>query len=423
MKNLSRRHWIRQAATTVAAATLPLPSGKLWADAPGGKPVEPRTVAAVITEYRHNSHADVLLTKILEGWKHDGGPGPALKLVSLYADQFPAQDMARSMSKKHGFPIHDTIEKAITLGGNRVAVDGVISIGEHGDYPWNKLEQHLYPRRRFFEAITNTFEKYGKVVPVFNDKHLGPAWEDAKWMFDRAVQLRVPFMAGSSLPVAFRSHPIDVPMGSPIEAVVGIGYSGLDIYGSHALNCYQWMAERRPQAEKGVKSVQCLQGKDVWDAVDQRLVDPETLDAAFQRVAKPGIRNLREEPNVTLFLFEYIDGFKGAQLMMNNVVRTAIGVRLAGGKVMATSFEERPEPRYPHFAYLLKSIERMIHRGIPSYPVERVLLTSGILDRALTSRHLKSKKLDTPELAIAYRPVDYPWAPKPDLLSSPLEAL
>jgi hypothetical protein len=258
-------------------------------------------------------------------------------------------------------------------------------------------------------------------VPVFNDKHLGPVWDDAKWMYDRAVKLKVPFMAGSSLPVSFRTHKLDVPMGSAIEALVGIGYDGFDIYGSHALDCYQWFAERRKGAETGVKSVQFLEGPAVWKAVDDGLVAKDVLQAAFDIVADPDpkAKGLREDDRTALFLFEYADGFRGAQFMMQNVVRTAVGVKLKGAKPAATSFEERVEPRFPHFAYLLKAIETMVHTGKPSYPVERTLLTSGVLDRALTSRAKKSAKLDTPELAIEYKPVDYPFAPAPDLLARP----
>lgn len=376
----------------------------------------PKSVAAVVTIYTPKSHADVILTKILEGWKHDGGDGPALKLAALYIEQFPKNDMGREICKKHGVPIFDTIEKAVTVGGKAIPVDGVLSIGEHGDYPTNNLGQKLYPRKRFFEEITNAFEKFGKVVPVFNDKHLGPPWEEAKWMYDRAVKMKVPFMAASSLPVSYRTHELDVPMGSEIEAAVGIGYSGLDIYGFHALECYQTIVERRAKAERGVKWVQCLEGKAVWKAVGDGLVNKEVLDAVWEVIPKADkTKGLRDEEKPVLFLFEYTDGFRGAQFMLPNARLTGVGVKLKGGKVQATGFEERPEPRHPHFAFLLKAIEKMIHTGKPTYPVERTLLTSGILDRSLTSRVDGGKKLDTPELAINYMPVDYPHAPKPEL--------
>ncbi|MFI4850108.1 MAG: hypothetical protein ACIAZJ_13470 [Gimesia chilikensis] len=383
-------------------------------------PVKPKSVAAVISIYEPGTHADVLIGKILEGWKQDSGPGPALKLSSLYVDQVSDRDLSRRMAEKYNVPVFDTIEKTVTAGGNQIPVDGVISIGEHGNYPFNEKGQQLYPRRRFFKEITDTFRKYERVVPVFNDKHPGPVWNDAKWMYDRAREMNIPFMAGSSLPLTYRKPEIKVPPGSKIEAAVGIGYSGLDIYGIHALESFQCLVERRRGAETGVKWVQYLEGEAMWAVLDQGMVSQSLFDAALAEVPKVREGDVREDPDTGLFLFQYNDGFLGAVFMLQSVNRTSVALKLKGQpQPQATQFEERTEPAHPHFAYLLKAIERMFHTGQPSYPVERTLLTSGILDRTLNSRFQGGKKLQTPELAIRYQPVDYPHAPLPDLSSNP----
>ncbi len=384
------------------------------------KPIKPKSVAAVVTTYFKGSHVDVLIGKILEGWKQDGGPGPALKLASMYIEQVSGTDIGRALAKKCDVPIFDTIEQAVTVGGTRIPVDGVISIGEHGNYPSNDQEQILYPRRRFFEAITDTFKKFGRVVPVFNDKHLGPQWADAKWMYDRATEMKVPFMAGSSLAVTYRDPDLTVPLNCEIEAAVGIGYSHLDIYGAHALDSYQCLVERRRGAETGVKWVQCLQGDAMWKPLDDGTISKETFDAALARVCDQPDQ-IRGSKESALFLFQYHDGLLGAVFMLPGIAGgTSAALKLKGEeRPWATRFEERTEPRHPHFAYLLKGIERMIHTGQPSYPVERTLLSSGILDRALTSHAQQQVKLTTPELAIRYKPVDYPHAPQPDLDADP----
>jgi hypothetical protein len=377
----------------------------------------PKSVAAVVTIYTHNSHADVILTKILEGWKHDGGPGPALKLASVYIDQPEVSDFGKDLCKRHRVPIFDTIEQAVTVGGQSIPVDGVLSIGEHGNYPHNEIGQHLYPRRRFMEEIADAFAKNGRVVPVFNDKHLGPVWTDAKWMYDRARALKIPYMAGSSLPVGFRTTDLKLPMESEVEAAVGIAYGGVEVYGFHALELYQSYIERRRGGERGVKAVRFLEGPALWKAFDEGEISQAALDAAFAAVPKSGEPDMRQDKQAGLFQFEYVDGFTGAVLYLGCVGGTSIGLQLNGqAKSIATAFDERTEPRYPHFAYLLKAIERMVHTGTPTYPVERTLLTSGILDRALNSRAQGGKRLETPELAITYQPVDYPHAPHIDLL-------
>ncbi|MFN9975890.1 MAG: hypothetical protein ACK58T_38960, partial [Phycisphaerae bacterium] len=82
----------------------------------------PLPVAAVVTEYRPDSHADVILGKILEGYDQKRGPGPALKLVSIFTDQVPEGDLSRALAEKYGFRIAKTIDEALTLGTNRLQV-------------------------------------------------------------------------------------------------------------------------------------------------------------------------------------------------------------------------------------------------------------------------------------------------------------
>ncbi|MBX3422790.1 MAG: hypothetical protein KF752_14650 [Pirellulaceae bacterium] len=370
-----------------------------------------KKVAGVVTIYRPNSHADVILTKILQGWKHDGGLGPNLELVSLYVDQFPADDMSVGFARQHGFRMCRSIREALTLGGSRLAVDGVISIGEHGDYPYNELGQHLYPRRRFFQEILDTFSECGSVVPVFNDKHPGPQWDDAQWMYRRARELNVPWMAGSSAPVGYRTPDVTLAWGAEVKSCLAIGYSGLDIYGIHTLEFLQSIVERRARSERGIQFVHCRPLADVQPLIAEGLIDAQLLKDALECAQAPSVAIAESEHQDTaLFVVGYRDGLVVPVLMLAGSAKAiTAAVKTTTGDQVVTRFDERTEPRYPHFACLLKGIESMIHTGQPAYPVERNMLTAGALDRLMTSRHQGFRRLETPELAIAYQPVDYAY--------------
>ena len=415
----TRRNALIQASATFASAVIA--PNRLAATPNTASPLKPKRIAAIASTYFQGSHADVILGKIMEGWRQDGGRGPALELSSVYVEQIRQDDISVEVCDRNNVPMFDSIHDAITCGTDGVPVDGIISIGEHGDYPWNERGQHLYPRRRFFEELTSVLEKYNKRIPVFNDKHLGPEWDDANWMYERARRLRLPLMAGSSLPVSFRTPSPHIEMNSPIEAAVGIGYDGLDIYASHALDSLQAVIERRRGARTGVKWVEFREGDAVETVFEDGLVERRLFEAALNAVPKVS-RELdpRLAPPKSVILFECEDGFLGVQFMLQSVIRTSVAVRLRNQHdTLAMKFDERTEPKYPHFAYLTKAIERMMHTGKPSYPVERSYLTSGILDRAIRSWKANGQRFYTPELSIQYSPVDYPHAPLPALHSDP----
>ena len=77
--------------------------------------------------------------------------------------------------------------------------------------------------------------------------------------------------------------------------------------------------------------------------------------------------------------------------------------------------EVRP---YHHFTYLLQGIETMIHTGRPTWPVERTLLTSGVLDAALISSTDGDRLVKTPHLDVRYNST-WDWKQPPDLPPEP----
>ena len=376
-----------------------------------------RPVAAVITEWRTNSHADVILSRLLEpeAWGHVRPFG--LKLAAVYADQFPQNDLCQSYCKKHGVPIFPTVRGALGVGTREVTVDGVLLIGEHGDYPTNARSQKLYPRRRLFEQVIDAFRVLGRRVPVFSDKHLSYDWFFARWMYDLARHEGVPFMAGSSIPVAWRRPGLSWPIGTEMSEALALGYSDIDAYGFHALEGLQCMTERRRGGETGVVSVRCLTGTDVWDAIAPGKPRRALLDAIgpIRHEARPKTPELVPRKGDSLFLVKYADGLEAAVPMLGSGDSFAFAGRGRGPDAAeATVFALENARPYGHFGHLLRAAEHMILTGRPAYPVERTLLTTGMLAALLQSRSEGGTLVPTPHLAeVRYHPADWPFAPGP----------
>lgn len=392
---IERRDFVRLAGGAAACSLL-------------GAEKKPR-VAGVVTEYRHYAHADVILGRILGGNSAGGvHHPPRTQLVSLYTDQSPQQDMAPDLAARFGFRRFPTIREALTLGGDKLAVDAVVFVGEHGNYPWNDLGQHLYPRYELFNQILDVYEASGRSVPTFFDKHLSYSWQKAKGIYDRAAKLKVPWMAGSSIPVTIRNPLLEIPLDTLLEGAVGVGYGPHDAYGFHLLESMQCMIERRSGGETGIAQVEWIDGDAVWQwlASEQGKWSRPLIEAAHQRnpQRKPGtLEAIANKP--VLFSVRYKDGLRAAGLILgpSGAEWTFACRRKGAAEIDSTFFGLIPKGRpLPHFDGMVKCIEDMFVSGKPVYPVERTLLTTGALAFLFESKKLK-RAIDTPELGVTYR--------------------
>ncbi len=420
----SRRKFLARAAALTLAGGLP-PDGS--AEEPAGpgafrtRPAKPsaegrKPIAVVATVYRPMSHAYHIAGRFLHGYARDGQyhlPRHFVRSVSV--DQAPENDLSRDLAREFGFQQTRSVADALTLGTGKLAVDGVLLIGEHGNYPRNDKGQILYPRYELMEQIVAVFRKAGRSVPVFNDKHLSYSFDRAKTMVGWSAELKFPLMAGSSLPVTWRRPDLELPLGAPVKDALVAAYGPVEVYGFHALETLQVMTERRKGGESGVKAVTCLTGKDVWKAGDAGLWSWDLLEAALARSETLNLgdvrRNVGEFPvgtmpptPATAFLVEYRDGTRGTALLLNGHVQDfTFAARLdAETKPASCLFHLPAPPGARYFDCLVSNIEKLLETGKSPYPVERTLLTTGVLDAAMESHRRHGARVETPELAVSY---------------------
>jgi hypothetical protein len=383
-----------------------------------------KKLAVVTTLWNYRSHAWHMAERFLHGYPLRGRwHKPAIEVVSAYVDQSPEGDLSRQREKEFGFKIYPTIAETLRCGGDKLAVDAVLIIGEHGEYPVNDFGQKQYPRYQFFKQVAEVFGKDGRTTPVFNDKHLSWKFEWAKEMVDISKSMKFPFLAGSSLPVTWRMPAIDLPLGSEVEEMMCIAFGAVDIYDFLALETLQCMAERRKGGETGVAAVQALRGDAVWTALNAGTWqaggwNPRLFEACLSRshtLNQPESFSHRyptpeqmkqwvKEP--VAYRIEYTDGTKSTMLLMNGLVQDfTFAAKLKGqAEPLSTLFHLPPNPNVVYSAALMNAAETMFMTGQAPYPVERTLLTSGLVESGLKSLAGGQKRTETPHLAVRYAP-------------------
>ena len=382
-------------------------------------------IAAIVTEYRKYSHAQHIVDRFLYGYGWNGGHHrPQMDVVSLYTDQVPDSDASRSRAEE--FPsmrIYPTVAEALTQGGDKLAVDGVILVGEHGNYPTNEKGQRLYPRYELFQQIVDVFRRSGRSVPVFNDKHLSWNREWAEEMVQTSRVLGFAFLAGSSLPVARRIPAVEMPAGAEVEEAMGLALGGPDSYDFHALEVVQSMVERRQGGETGVVAMQALKGDAVWEAMSRGSWsaggwDPQLLEACLCRShqlspARQGFNHTlpsadelrRLRPNPVAYRFEYADGLKATILIGDGLVRDfTFAARLKSREILSTLMFLPYYDLQNFFSPQVNHIETLFLTGQAPYPVERTLLTTGLTAAGVESLFQEEQRIETPHLQISYQP-------------------
>lgn len=364
-------------------------------------------VALIITTWYEASHADVLATGLVAGYDWDGGTiEPRVEVVSAYLEQRGISSKGRDKPDigvdflaEHNIPLYPTPAEAMGCGSPGVNVDGVLIIAEHGDYEDNEYGQKVYPRRRLFDAALSAMISADRFVPIFNDKHLAWNFVDAKAMYDNARRLGVPLLAGSTVPIGWR-RPVGTqwPYEAPMDRAICVGYGGFEVYGYHTLEGLQAFTERRAGGESGVVEVRgylddrIAEGVDSLDAdllraaVAAHPIDESEIDAAIEQIDE-------------VITIKHADGLESAIVMSKALQGWGIA---ATGPEHSESCELVLEGApHSHFLFLGRAAEALVIDRVAPYPVERTLLTGGILDHAIRNAR-GAVGPESPELAVSY---------------------
>jgi len=388
-------------------------------------PKRPRIACLISYWGLPTSHADWIVNKLIDGyWWHGAHTPSKVEVVSVYINQFDSSLLGQKVCKAKNIPIFKTVGEAVTLGGNDLAVDGVVIVCEHGNYPTDLKGHWLLPRWWIYQQVIRVFEHSMRSVPIFNDKHFSYNWDDAKWMFDKSRELNFPLTGGSSIPIYFRKPEVELAIDTPIKNSIVVGDAADEGAIFHCVDVLQAFVDRRKGGETGVKSVQSIRGLETWKWVEQNPWANNLLEAVRRNFDfKPGYfqdpnpladttapSRPPRPPQSNLCLVEYNDGTKGAVISGRGVGWTWAGE--IEGQQAPTIFSmlgfPGPISQYhagnAHEHWL---IQMMLTRKEP-FNAERLLLSTGIVNHYMDSNWVDGRfspvgrRIETPYMDIKY---------------------
>lgn len=357
-------------------------------------------VAVIITEYSHNSHAEVIVGRLLGHF----GFKQRIAVASLYLDQIPDSDIGREEAARAGIPICGTINEAIVEANRHgQGLAGVLIIGEHGQYPMVPNGQKDYPRRRFIEETLDALDEIGVRVPIFSDKHLSWNMDDALWIYRSLKVRRIPFLGGSSIPFVPLIPAVNEASLRKPQELLAVSFGGTEDYGYHAWEALQSLAERRSGGETGVTSIRVVQGEQVWEEMARGEWPEQLMHLALGTY--PGRRGDHPRTRINdpvLMTAKHADGLTGYVLQLpNEVEQWSAAWRTLSGEAKAVRFDSDLARPFKHFETFTTMIEDMVLSGQSPVPIERTLLTTGMIHYSMESLQ-RNATIQTPALHIKY---------------------
>lgn len=358
------------------------------------------------------SHADWIICKLLDGYWWNSSHNPSrVEVVSVFIHQLEESQLGQKVCQSRNIPIFKTVGEAVTLGGKELAVDGVVIVGEHGNYPVDLQGRWLLPRWWIYSQVVRVFEQSKRSVPVFNDKHLSYDWNEARWMFDKSRELNFALSGGSSIPTYFRKPEADLDNNTPIKHAIVVGASHDEGGIFHCIDFLQSFAERRLGGETGVKAVQSIRGPETWKWLERHPWAASLLESVRKSFDfKPGYFQEHKRPNV--LVIEYNDGTSAAVISGLEVGWTYAAEIEGKNEPFLVSILGMPGPFSQYHAAndLVHWINELMLTRKEPYHAERLLLSTGITNQFNESnwdngRYAEiGRRIETPFLNIRYQP-------------------
>lgn len=362
------------------------------------------------------SHADWIVNKLIDGYWWKGAHTPSrVDVVSVYVHQLDTSLLAQKVCKAKNIPIFKTASEAVTLGGKELAVDGVVIVAEHGNYPTDLKGHWLLPRWWIYSQVMQVFEQSKRSVPVFNDKHFSYNWDDAKWMFDKSRELKFALSGGSSIPFYFRKPEIELAADTPIKNSIVVGGAGDEGGIFHCIDVLQAFVDRRRGGETGVRSVQSIRGPEAWNWVERTPWAGKLLEAVRKNFdLKPQHfqeSHFQESRRQNVCIVDYNDGTRAAVISGDGVGWTWAGEIEGRKDATIVSMLGWPGPISQYHAAngLEHWITEMMLTGKEPFHAERLLLSTGIVNHYMESNwengrySAVGRRIETPFMNMKYR--------------------